>query len=330
MLELLSFPLHLRFAGLAFGTAETMLLVVGFATALVSLFELVRLSSRDRLQQRIASLRGTIFERTEIRRVAPISWYNRLGSGIANSPLVGTSEQYRLAAKLAAAGIAGPGRVATLIAVRFSFAVLGGLLVSGAMSAVALPPDAAIMRYVAPVFGVIIGWRIPDIVLDQLVRRRKVRMEMGFPDALDLLVICAEAGLSLEQAIGQVARDMRMATPEVAEEFALTESEMRVTADRRIALEHLAQRTGLETLQSMISILNQSVRFGTPLSDALRQLTAEARMMRMARLEERAARLSVTLLLPIMGFILPALFLVLCGPVGIRAFDLFTNLIANP
>jgi tight adherence protein C len=173
-------------------------------------------------------------------------------------------------------------------------------------------------------FGIMLGWRLPDIVVGWLARRRKIRLEMGFPDALDLLVICAEAGLGLEQAIGQVSHDLRFATPDVAAEFAIAAAEMRVIADRRLALEHLAERTGLETLKSMISILNQSIRFGTPLSEALRQLTAEARMVRIARLEEQGARLSVTLLLPMMVFIMPSLFLVICGPIALRAIDLMT------
>jgi tight adherence protein C len=330
MFEPFSLSLNLSFSGLVFGPVETVLLVVGLATALVSLFELFRLSGRDRLQQRVASLRGTILDRTEIRRAPPMQWYHRLGSVIAHSPLVGIAEQQRLATKLAIAGIGGPGRVATLIALRVSFAVVGTFLVWSAMSAIELPPKAAIMQYVALPFGLIIGWRIPDIVLDRLVRRRKMRLEVGFPDALDLLVICAEAGLSLDQAIGQVARDMRMATPEVAEEFAITEAEMRVIADRRIPLEHLAERTGLDSLHGMIAILNQSVRFGTPLSEALRQLAAEARMIRMARLEEQAGRLSVQLLLPIMGFILPCLFVVVCGPIMLRAIDMFKNFLGSP
>jgi tight adherence protein C len=330
MFELFSLSFELRFAGFAFDPVETVLLVIGLATALVSLFELARASNRDRLQQRVAALRGTIVDRTEIRRGAPLHWYNRLGTLIAQTPLVGIAEQQRLAAKLAAAGLGGPGRVATLIALRFSFAVLGTVLVWVAMSAVELPPEAAGMEYAALPFGLIIGWRIPDVVLGHLVRRRKMRIEVGFPDALDLLVICAEAGLTIDQAIGHVARDMRAATPEVAEEFATTEAEMRVIADRRIALEHLAERTGIASLQGMMAILNQSVRFGTPLSDALRQLAAEARMVRMSRLEEKAARLSVTLLLPIMGFILPCVFVVVCGPILLRVVDLFSNVMGSP
>src|SRR5207245_2805415 len=100
--------------------------------------------------------------------------------------------------------------------------------------------------------------------------------------------------------------------------------------DRRVALEHLAARTGIDTLHGMVSILNQSMKFGTPLSEALRQLAAETRMVRLLRLEEKAARLSVTLLLPVMGFIMPCLFLVICGPIAMRAFDLFSKFISTP
>jgi tight adherence protein C len=285
---------------------------------------------RDRLQERIEALRGTIVNRGDSRRAPYMPWYNRLGAVIARSPLVGASEQSRLAAKLASAGIGGPGRVATLIAFRFFFAILAAVLVWFALSTVEFSAETGVVRYSALAFGVIIGWRIPDLIVSRLARRRKARLEIGFPDALDLLVICAEAGLGLEQAIGQVAHDMRVATPEVAAEFATTEAEMRVIADRRIALENLAHRTGLDSLQGMVSILNQSVRFGTPLSESLRQLTAEARMLRMARLEERSARLSVSLLLPIVLFILPCLFLVVCGPIALRAIDMFATFMAAP
>lgn len=330
MTEIAGIPLGLRFAGFEFSPAETLLLVTCVATALVSIFELVRLSGRERMQNRVAALRGSIVDRNEPVRAMRVPWYDRLGTMIAKSPLVGVGEQRRLAIKLAAAGIGGPGRVATLIAVRFLCALIGALVVLLATASMGLLADEPVMRYFAVAFGAIVWWRIPDVIVTRLARRRKYRLELGFPDALDLLVICAEAGLGLEQAIGQVARDLRRAVPEVAEEFAITEAEMRVLADRRVALEHLAQRTGIESLQGMIAILNQSVRFGTPLSEALRQLTAEARLIRMSHLEERAARLSVTLLLPVMIFILPCLFLVICGPIALRTIDMFTSFMANP
>jgi tight adherence protein C len=134
-------------------------------------------------------------------------------------------------------------------------------------------------------------------------------------------VICAEAGLGLEQAVGVVGRDLHASAPEVADEFAATASEMRVLPDRRVALENLAERTGLNTLRSMVSTLNQSIRYGTPLAESLRVLAAEMRTVRVVRFEERAARLPVLLTLPMMVFIMPCLFLVLGGPIALHAID---------
>lgn len=329
MSEVFGMPFQLHFIGFVFGPPETILLVVAVMTAFVSLTEVVHLSRRDRRQQRVTNLRGAIAEHVEVDRVRRVPWYDRLGAVIAESPIVGAAERQRLAAKLAAAGIGGPGRVATLIAVRFLFALALGTgvwLAAASLDLYAHGPT----RYFAVAFGIIIGWRIPDVLVSRLAARRTLRLEMGFPDALDMLVICTESGLGLEQAIGHVARDMRLAMPEVAAEFATTEAEMRVVEDRRIALEHLAERTGIESLRGLMVILNQSVRFGTPLSDALRQLAAETRLLRISRLEEQAGRLSVLLLIPVMLFILPALFLVICGPVMLRAVDLFTQFMGRP
>ncbi len=331
MSGIIGIPFGLRFLGFEFGAVETLLLVVTVATALVSLVEVIRLSIRERDRERVARLHGAIIERTGLERATRMPWYDRLGAILAKSPLVGATEQRRLTAKFTLAGIGGPGRgVATFIAIRFLFAIVGAAAAWLGLASVEIPPDLDAIRYVVLAFGLVLGWRLPDITLNLLARRRKFRLELGFPDALDLLVICADAGLGLEQGIGQVAHDLRLATPDVAAEFAITAAEMRVLADRRLALEHLAARTGLETLQGMISILNQSIRFGTPLSESLRQLTAEARMLRIVRMEERGARLSVTLLLPVMMFILPCLFLVVGGPIVLRAIDIFTAIMAHP
>ena len=329
MTDLSNFTFGLRISVFQFGALETVLLVLAVATALVSLFELLRLSDRDELQARVAAIGRTLVEGAGSGSQRRSRWFHRLGAGIANSFLVGEAEQRRLTVKLAEAGIGGPGRLAVFMACRFVMALSGAALVWLALGRVEFPDDVAVMRHLGAVFGLMIGWRVPDIIVTRLVKRRRIRLETGFPDALDLLVICAEAGLGLEQAIGQVARDMRKATPEVADEFAITEAEMRVIADRRVPLEHLAQRTGLESLQGMISILNQSVRFGTPLTESLRQLTTELRMVRMSRIEERAARLSVTLLLPIMVFIMPSLFLVVCGPIVLRGIDVFAGVMGQ-
>jgi len=142
------------------------------------------------------------------------------------------------------------------------------------------------------------------------------------PDELDLLVICAEAGLSLDHAIEQVGRVLRSSSREVAEEFTATAAEMRVAPDRGQALENLARRTGLASLRSIVATLNQSIKFGTPLADSLRMLAAEMRAERLARFEERAARLPVLLTLPLMAFILPSLMIVIGTPLALRIIDM--------
>jgi tight adherence protein C len=167
-----------------------------------------------------------------------------------------------------------------------------------------------------------VGWRLPEVFLSRLAARRRVRFETGIPDALDLLVICAEAGLSLDHAIEQVGRVLHSSRREVAEEFAATAAEMRVSPVRSQALDNLAQRTGLESLRSMVATLNQSIKLGTPLAESLRVLAVEMRAERLARFEERAARLPVLLAIPLMAFILPSLMIVIGTPLALRITDM--------
>jgi tight adherence protein C len=181
--------------------------------------------------------------------------------------------------------------------------------------------EAATLRLGALAGAFLFGWRCPEVVLSRLAARRQVRLERGMPDALDLLVICAEAGLSLDQAIEQVGRDLLSSSPEIGEELAVTAAEMRVLPDRAQALENLALRTGISSFRSIIATLNQSLKFGTPLAESLRVLAAEMRAERLARFEERAARLPVLLSIPLMAFVLPSLMIVIGTPLVLRILD---------
>ena len=153
----------------------------------------------------------------------------------------------------------------------------------------------------------------------------RLRIEYGIPDALDLLVICAEAGLSLNQSIEEISRQLRMSNRDVADEFAATSAEMRVLPDFGQALDNLVDRTGLTYLRSLVATLKQSIKFGTPLAESLRMIAVEMRAERQARIEERAARLPVLLAIPMMMFILPCLFMIVGTPVVIRIIDVFRN-----
>ncbi len=184
-------------------------------------------------------------------------------------------------------------------------------------------------RLTGLVVGLIIGWRLPDLVISRLTSRRRAKIELSLPDALDLLVICAEAGLSLEQAIDEISRDLRISSPELAQELATTASEMRVLPDRSVALENLGRRTGVANFYAIIATLNQSIRFGTRLSDSLRVFAAEMRNLRLSRFEENAARLPVLLTLPLMAFIVPCLFMIIGTPLALRIVDTFATVFGN-
>jgi len=166
-------------------------------------------------------------------------------------------------------------------------------------------------------FGVI-GLIAPDYIVRQIRKRYLGRLEEGLPDALDLLTICAQAGLSLEPGMTRVALELRRSRPEVALEFDTTVRELEILSDSAVALANLGKRTGLDSLKRLTSTLTQTMQYGTPLSDALRSLSNEMRQLSLNRFEERAARLPVLLTLPMILFILPCIFLVVGGPAGIQ------------
>ncbi|SDE37384.1 type II secretion system F family protein [Belnapia rosea] len=154
----------------------------------------------------------------------------------------------------------------------------------------------------------------PNRLLDTLRRSFQERLRRGLPDALDLLVVAAEAGLALETAVDRVAREMEGSNRAIAGEMNTLLQELRMLPDRRMALERMAERTDIEGFKRLGSTLSQTLRYGTPLAQALRVLAADMRQERMLRLEEKAIKLPAKLILPLILFILPALFIALLGP----------------
>jgi len=166
---------------------------------------------------------------------------------------------------------------------------------------------------------------LPDLVIMQMAKKRQKDLQRGLPDALDLLVVCAQAGLSLDSAIGRVAREIGFSSPAIGEEFSLTALELGFLPERRQALENLKSRTGLKDIQAVVSTLVQSEKYGTPLAYALKVLSAEFRRERLMRAEEKAAQLPAIMTLPLALFILPVLFMVVIGPAIIRAIASFSG-----
>ena len=156
------------------------------------------------------------------------------------------------------------------------------------------------------------------MIIGRLRAQYLAAVERGLADALDMMVICAEAGLALEASIERVASEIRAAHPAVASELSLTSGEMRVTNDRRIALVNMGVRTKLPSLKRLGGTLVQTVQYGTPLGQALRTLSVELRQETLTRFEEKAARLPVLLTMPMILFILPCVFIVVGGPAAIQ------------
>ena len=167
------------------------------------------------------------------------------------------------------------------------------------------------------------GYKLPDIILSNKINKRTNEIRKGLPDALDLLVICAEAGLTVDAAFNRVAKELGRAYPELGDEFALTAIELSFLSERRQAFENLAYRVNLEAVKGVTTTMVQTERYGTPLASALRVLSAEFRNERMMRAEEKAARLPAIMTVPLILFILPVLFIVILGPAACSIADAF-------
>ena len=316
----------IRVGAMHFGPGATWILIAALALTLVSALGLWRIGqSEDRQKRLLNALRRSPGLHPEPSRLRRPTWFERLGILMAATRIIGLAEQRRLLAALVAAGVKGHGRLAALLAAKTCSAVVFVPLCWLFLEWRHFFIGSSTIRWALLVGAFMLGWRGPDVVLSRLAARRRARLETGMPDALDLLVICAEAGLSLDYAIAQVGRVLRPSCREVAEEFAATAAEMRVSSARDQALESLAQRVGIASLRGIVAALNQSIKFGTPLAASLRVLAAEMRAERLARIEERAARLPVLLTVPLMGFILPALMFVIGTPLALHIIDMLAK-----
>jgi tight adherence protein C len=177
------------------------------------------------------------------------------------------------------------------------------------------------MRLLAVLGGAALGFFVPQLYVGNLIKKRHLALAKALPDGLDLLVICAESGLSLDVSLERVANELGGASPELAEELSLTSIELGFLPDRRHALLNLNRRTNLPSIRGVVNTLIQTEKYGTPLSQSLRVLANEFRDQRLLKAEEKAARLPATLTVPMIVFILPVLFIVLVGPAVIKVMD---------
>jgi tight adherence protein C len=293
----------------AFAVLATMVVCVGLM--------LPRLRRGERLQGRIGALRGLAVR----ARVDEAPWFQRaaraVGQAVLGSGIVKGETLAELQRTVLAAGFRGPRAVAVFIGAKV-------ILMAGLPFAM-LPLSAGadpMLRNLLVAGAAVAGLVLPDMALRRMRDSHAKQVERGLADALDLMVICAEAGLPLEAAIERVSIEMNDANRALAAEFANVGTELRILSDRRQALQNMGERTGLDSLRRLGGTLAQTLQYGTPLSQALRTLSTELRHETLMRFEARAARLPALLTLPTIAFILPCIFLIVGGPAVLRVLDL--------
>lgn len=188
-----------------------------------------------------------------------------------------------------------------------------------------VPDWGAFKKFAAFATAAILSYKAADIYVSNLVSKRTEAIRKGLPDALDLLVICAEAGLTVDTAFNRVAKELGRGYPELGDEFTLTAIELGFLTERRAAFENLAYRVNLDSIRGVVTTMIQTEKYGTPLASALRVLSAEFRNERMMRAEEKAARLPAIMTVPLILFILPTLFIVILGPAACSISDAFSG-----
>ena len=220
--------------------------------------------------------------------------------------------------KLIQAGLRGGAPVATFYFFRFALPIVFGVAAFVAVFILNIVDWAPQMKIGGVIAGAAVGFYAPNLYVSNLATKRQQSIMRSFPDALDMLLICVEAGMSIEMAFDKVGNEIGQSSTELAEELKLTNAELSYLADRREAYGDLAKRTNHPGVKAVCMALAQAERYGTPLGSSLRIMAKENREMRIADAEKKAAALPAKLTVPMIVFFLPVLFLVILGPAYIK------------
>jgi len=289
------------------------------------------LGRRDRLRRRLAAAasvgaRVSAGERTALLVVEELrDVLVRLTLGMGGLQMLRPGDREKVAQLLTRAGWRSSeaiGTYGTLKTIASLTGLVGGLVLVLALGLGAGQPALQLVVVMFAAFG---GGLVPELVVQQVARQRQRRIKAHLADAVDLMIIAANAGQSLDMSLGRVAEEMARRAPALGEELHITMSELRGLSDRRQPLENLAKRTDLKEVKSVTATLIQTLRYGTPLTQSLKNLAREMREARMLALEEKAAKLPALLSLPLMLFIMPAIFVVTAGPAVIALGEAFSR-----
>lgn len=306
-------------------------LLAGCSALFAALFVYRTMLVHDPLQGRLAKLEShrEMLREASLgpqRRVGRDRGMNAIRGVVSNLKLLRSREAEKATLKLLQAGFRSKDALVVYFFAKLAVPLVVGVGAVIALYVLELTQLAGMMRLAAALAAVLIGAWAPDIYVRNVATKRRHALRKGVPDTLDLLVICAESGQSLDGALSRVSAECGLFCPEMAEELTITSIEIGLMPERRTALENLSRRTGVAELRSVINALIQTEKYGTPLAHALRVLASEYRQDRLMRAEEKAARLPAILTVPMIIFILPPLFVVLLGPAILQVIDMFRNL----
>jgi len=260
--------------------------------------------------------------KTSVRReFQTVSLFNRLGSNLRRAQSEQSNKTRRF---LSQAGWRSTEALGIYIFISAIMPLVGVILAFVLYNMVpALHEKPQFLKMAGLVGFAILGFKLPEWVVGWIVKKRKEKLDRALPDALDLMVVCTEAGLGLDAAFQRVSGEIGHSHPVLADELMLTSVELNILPRRQEALDNMMHRTGTPAIESVVNTLGQTERYGTPLGQSFRVLASDFREQRMLKAEAKAARLPAILTVPLVVFILPSLFAVLLGPAVIKSLNTF-------
>lgn len=301
-----------------------------FATILSVVMPMI---ARDQMNQR---MRVMAIERDKLRsqRISELSKDRSGGTRLRQTPkgfmqqivdrldLRSQFDNEELRNKLKMAGLRGQGPLVAYMFFRVAAPPLAFLVALVYVFFIANLQQTASMKLLYAVLAAAAGYYLPNLFIENLAQKRQQAIKIAFPEALDMLLICVQSGMSVEAAFGKVAKEITNQSVELGEELSLTAAELSYLPDRRMAFENLAARTALPSVKAVTTALIQAERYGTPVGQALRVMAKENRDIRMSEAEKKAAALPPKLTVPMIVFFLPVLFMAILGPAAITIMNM--------
>lgn len=301
--------------------------LVTIAMVVSGLMLIQDVSRREKITNRVRLIHGEEVSTTATAdlsalRDSLLQSVTSFGQAVMRAGLVSPKTLADLEKSLAASGISPTQGVALFVTAKIVLVLILPVVAWMIAQDMAM---SGVMRTLLPAAVAVIGLVVPDWIVTKYRTRYLTLLEDALPDALDMMVICAQAGLGLGPTVIRVAGELRLAYPQLAYELSLTANELQISTDSRVAIQNLGLRTNLECLKRLGTTLVQTIQYGTPLTEALRVLSTELRHETLVKMETRAARLPVMLTMPTIVFILPCVFLIAGGPSMIQVMKMFTN-----